>query len=80
MHVNIHHPFSFVISFQENCDMEYKFNRTKMWSIYFAEGSTLPPPYNIFPSLKSVITCCKMIRNFFKRRSNKYQLKMVRNV
>lgn len=39
--------------------MEWKFARTKLWMSYFEEGATLPPPFNILPSVKWVTRFCK---------------------
>lgn len=41
-------------SFQDHADIEWKFARTKLWMSYFEEGGTLPSPFNIIPSPKSV--------------------------
>ncbi|GAB0092353.1 Transient receptor potential protein [Sergentomyia squamirostris] len=38
----------------ERADVEWKFARTQLWMSYFEDGSTLPPPFNLFPSLKIV--------------------------
>ncbi|XP_067289692.1 short transient receptor potential channel 4a [Pseudorasbora parva] len=38
----------------DHADIEWKFARTKLWMSYFEEGGTLPPPFNIVPSPKSV--------------------------
>uniref|UniRef100_A0A8C5CUQ8 Transient receptor potential cation channel, subfamily C, member 5a n=1 Tax=Gadus morhua TaxID=8049 RepID=A0A8C5CUQ8_GADMO len=38
----------------DHADIEWKFARTKLWMSYFDEGGTLPPPFNIIPSPKSV--------------------------
>ncbi|XP_077360211.1 short transient receptor potential channel 4-like [Festucalex cinctus] len=38
----------------DHADIEWKFARTKLWMSYFEEGATLPPPFNIVPSPKSV--------------------------
>ncbi|KAL1434819.1 hypothetical protein MTO96_001712 [Rhipicephalus appendiculatus] len=35
-------------------DREWKFARSKLWMGYFDEGSTLPPPFNLIISPKSV--------------------------
>lgn len=34
--------------------MEWKFARSKLWISYFEEGGTVPPPFNIIPTPKSV--------------------------
>ncbi|XP_013380847.2 short transient receptor potential channel 5 [Lingula anatina] len=39
---------------QDNKDVEWKFARTKVWMIFFEEIGTLPPPFNLIPSPKSV--------------------------
>ncbi|CAF0722199.1 unnamed protein product [Adineta ricciae] len=35
-------------------ETEWKFARAKLWISYFEEGGTLPPPFNIVPSPKSI--------------------------
>ncbi|XP_062860430.1 short transient receptor potential channel 6 [Trichomycterus rosablanca] len=45
-------------SFQEiedDADVEWKFARAKLWFSYFEEGGTLPVPFNLVPSPKSVL-------------------------
>ncbi|XP_026860391.1 short transient receptor potential channel 6a isoform X1 [Electrophorus electricus] len=45
-------------SFQEiedDADVEWKFARAKLWFSYFKEGRTLPVPFNLVPSPKSVL-------------------------
>ncbi|KAL4658618.1 short transient receptor potential channel 6-like isoform X1 [Arapaima gigas] len=45
-------------SFQEiedDADVEWKFARAKLWIFYFEEGRTLPVPFNLVPSPKSII-------------------------
>ncbi|GAB0086179.1 Transient-receptor-potential-like protein [Sergentomyia squamirostris] len=39
----------------EHSDTEWKFARTKLWMSYFEDSSTLPPPFNIFPTVKMVM-------------------------
>ncbi|XP_017271945.1 short transient receptor potential channel 6 [Kryptolebias marmoratus] len=46
-------------SFQEiedDADVEWKFARAKLWFSYFDHGSTLPVPFNVVPSPKSVVS------------------------
>lgn len=38
---------------QGDCDVEWKFARTRLWMNYIDEGSTLPVPFNMIPSPKS---------------------------
>ncbi|XP_054721282.1 transient receptor potential protein-like [Uloborus diversus] len=41
----------------ERSDVEWKFARSKLWMSYFEDGSTVPPPFNIFPSIKFLCRC-----------------------
>uniref|UniRef100_A0AAY5KV86 Transient receptor ion channel domain-containing protein n=1 Tax=Esox lucius TaxID=8010 RepID=A0AAY5KV86_ESOLU len=47
----------------DHADIEWKFARTKLWMSYFDEGGTLPPPFNIIPSPKSVWYLCVWTHN-----------------
>ncbi|CAB3365425.1 Hypothetical predicted protein [Cloeon dipterum] len=38
----------------ERADTEWKFARSKLWISYFEEGGTVPPPFNIIPTPKSI--------------------------
>ncbi|CAF2347246.1 unnamed protein product [Rotaria sp. Silwood2] len=42
-------------------DTEWKFARAKLWTSYFEDGGTLPPPFNIIPSPKSTFYVCRYI-------------------
>uniref|UniRef100_A0A8C8E3S7 Transient receptor potential cation channel subfamily C member 4 n=1 Tax=Oryzias sinensis TaxID=183150 RepID=A0A8C8E3S7_9TELE len=55
----------------DHADMEWKFARTKLWMSYFEEGGTLPPPFNIIPSPKSVCYLFGWIRKRFCRKPAK---------
>ncbi|XP_066555892.1 short transient receptor potential channel 4b [Amia ocellicauda] len=46
----------------DHADIEWKFARTKLWMSYFEEGGTLPSPFNIIPSPKSVWYLIKWIK------------------
>ncbi|KAL2094258.1 hypothetical protein ACEWY4_008977 [Coilia grayii] len=46
----------------DHADIEWKFARTKLWMSYFEEGGTLPPPFNIIPSPKSLWYLFKWIK------------------
>ena len=39
----------------------FVFSRAKLWMSYFEEGGTLPPPFNIIPSPKSICYSCMYI-------------------
>lgn len=42
---------------EQHSDTEWKFARTKLWMSYFEESATLPPPFNIFPTVKNFTKC-----------------------
>ncbi|XP_036364090.1 transient receptor potential-gamma protein-like isoform X2 [Octopus sinensis] len=44
-------------------DEEWKFARSRLWISYFAEGATVPPPFNIFPSPKSFTNTVASVKN-----------------
>lgn len=46
--------FFFQFNFQEQSDFEWKFARSKLWMSYFSDGATVPPPFNIIPTPKSL--------------------------
>jgi hypothetical protein len=37
------------------------FSRAKLWTSYFEDGGTLPPPFNIVPSPKSICYGCRYL-------------------
>ena len=47
--------FLFLQIISEKADTEWKFARTKLWISYFDTGSTVPPPFNILPTTKSIL-------------------------
>ncbi|XP_053169156.1 short transient receptor potential channel 6 isoform X2 [Hemicordylus capensis] len=54
-------------SFQEiedDADVEWKFARAKLWFSYFEEGRTLPVPFNLVPSPKSLLYLSLRIRKW----------------
>ncbi|XP_068174143.1 short transient receptor potential channel 6 [Antennarius striatus] len=54
-------------SFQEiedDADVEWKFARAKLWFSYFEHGGTLPVPFNLLPSLTSLISLILGIKAF----------------
>ena len=42
------------VTVQDHADREWKFARSKLWMGYFDEGSTLPSPFNLIISPKSM--------------------------
>ncbi|XP_034024369.1 short transient receptor potential channel 6 [Thalassophryne amazonica] len=54
-------------SFQEiegDADVEWKFARAKLWFSYFEQGGTLPVPFNLLPSPKSVYPFFVWLKKF----------------
>ncbi|ESO12412.1 hypothetical protein HELRODRAFT_63393 [Helobdella robusta] len=47
---------------EDHADREWKFARTKLWMGYFDDGSTLPPPFNILISPKSIYYFLRSIK------------------
>uniref|UniRef100_A0A1I8JDL1 Ion_trans domain-containing protein n=1 Tax=Macrostomum lignano TaxID=282301 RepID=A0A1I8JDL1_9PLAT len=54
---------------QSECDVEWKFARTKLWLNYIDNGSTLPVPYNLLPTPQSVARAYRFVRRFFSNQS-----------
>lgn len=52
-----------LINFQEKADTEWKFARSKLWISYFEDGGTVPPPFNIIPTPKTVFYFFRWIWN-----------------
>ena len=50
--------------FHHPSDTEWKFARTKLWINHFETGTTVPPPFNIVPTPKSILRLfgCKCAR------------------
>ena len=46
---------------QEKADTEWKFARSKLWISYFEDGGTVPPPFNIIPTPKTVYYLAKWV-------------------
>ena len=46
---------------KEKADVEWKFARSKLWISYFEEGGTVPAPFNIIPTPKSIWYCIRWV-------------------
>ncbi|XP_055637159.1 transient receptor potential protein [Toxorhynchites rutilus septentrionalis] len=63
----------------ERSDSEWKFARSRLWMSYFEDGDTLPPPFNLVPSVKNfykIFNCDKAKRSttsIIKRNREKAQ-------
>ncbi|XP_045127636.1 transient-receptor-potential-like protein isoform X4 [Portunus trituberculatus] len=48
---------------EDHADQEWKFARSKLWMSYFDPGSTLPAPFNLIISPKSVFYLMRNVKN-----------------
>lgn len=59
------------VKISKRSDIEWKFARTRLWMSYFDTGSTVPAPFNIIPSIKSIrnMICaiCCLIYGFIQK-------------
>ncbi|XP_067101893.1 short transient receptor potential channel 6 [Osmerus mordax] len=63
-------------SFQEiedDADVEWKFARAKLWFSYFEEQSTLPVPFNLIPSPKSILALMLGLRDLLLMPFNRHR-------
>ena len=42
-----------ILFLKERSDTEWKFARSHLWMSYFEEGDTVPPPFNMIPTVKT---------------------------
>ncbi|KAH8024947.1 hypothetical protein HPB51_002361 [Rhipicephalus microplus] len=68
---------------QEHADVEWKFARCKLWMSNFEDGGTVPPPFNVIPTPKTVsyfLRWCyrKLCGN--SRSAKKEHLKTIRTI
>ena len=72
----------FSLSFlQEKADIEWKFARSKLWISYFEDGGTVPPPFNIIPTPKSLYYLCRWAYlKMCGRRSNHQKKEFLKTV
>ncbi|XP_009684738.2 short transient receptor potential channel 4 [Struthio camelus] len=55
----------------DHADIEWKFARTKLWMSYFEEGGTLPTPFNVIPSPKSLWYLIKWLWRHLCKKKNR---------
>lgn len=63
-------PIIPVVFFQEHSDTEWKFARTKLWLNFFEDSATLPPPFNILPSVKWITRIFRKSRKEILRKQH----------
>lgn len=49
------------VKISKRSDIEWKFARTRLWMSYFDTGSTVPAPFNIVPSVKSIVSLSRTL-------------------
>merc|ERR1719471_2333261 len=69
----MNHSYQLISVSSERADTEWKFARSKLWISYFEDGGTVPPPFNIIPTPKTLYYFFRWIYNklFTLRRSTK---------
>ncbi|EGT52084.1 CBN-TRP-1 protein [Caenorhabditis brenneri] len=70
------HSFQII---NDHADLEWKFHRTKLWMAHFDEGSSLPPPFNIVITPKSLISFVNCLLNTVRWLLGKYTYQKNRN-
>ncbi|CAD7088934.1 unnamed protein product [Hermetia illucens] len=55
---------------EEHSDTEWKFARTKLWLNFFEDSATLPPPFNILPSVKWITRIFRKSRKEILRKQH----------
>jgi len=56
---------------QGDCDVEWKFARTRLWMMYITQGSTLPVPFNMLPAPKSARYAWNVIKQLVASDGNR---------
>merc|ERR1719210_1809889 len=59
----MNHSYQLISVSSEKADIEWKFARSKLWISYFEDGGTVPPPFNIIPTPKSVYYLFRWVNN-----------------
>ena len=65
---------------QEKADIEWKFARSKLWISYFEEGGTVPPPFNIIPTPKTIYYILRWIYSGCFGQSSKMMKEHIQSV
>ncbi|XP_023651748.1 short transient receptor potential channel 3 isoform X2 [Paramormyrops kingsleyae] len=53
---------------EDDADVEWKFARSKLWLSYFDTGKTLPPPFSIVPSPKTLFQSIRRLTGLLSHR------------
>lgn len=52
---------------QDDADIQWKFSRTRMWMQYVDKGSDVPPPFNLLPNWKAIVSTIRWLCNKKKK-------------
>ncbi|XP_031558505.1 transient-receptor-potential-like protein [Actinia tenebrosa] len=63
----------FISVIQDDADIQWKFSRTRMWMQYVDRGSVVPPPFNLIPSCKSIISGLAWLKRKVLGKRSKYE-------
>ncbi|XP_063874470.1 transient receptor potential protein-like [Scylla paramamosain] len=56
------------------CDVEWKFARSKLWMSYFEQGHEMPSPFNLLPNIGSLLTTKSSVtRESIKKRQDSFR-------
>lgn len=58
---------------QNDADTEWKYARSKLWMSYFEEGGTVPAPFNVIPTPKTIWYCVKWLKDSICRCSKHHK-------
>ncbi|KAJ6222598.1 hypothetical protein RDWZM_001143 [Blomia tropicalis] len=64
----------------EQSDKEWKFARSKLWLSYFSNGATVPPPFNILPTPKSLTYILSSLTRFCFGQTKKAKNEAMRTI
>lgn len=64
---------------QTNADMEWKFSRATHWIYYYDDRNALPVPFNLIPSVYSIIVFLKSIHKKLKEAGRKGKKRSMRS-
>ncbi|OTF80222.1 transient receptor potential-gamma protein-like protein [Euroglyphus maynei] len=69
-----------LLMFGEQSDTEWKFARSKLWISYFSDGATVPPPFNIIPTPKTVLHTILWLANLCLGKTKRGKNEVIRTI
>ncbi|KAK3700087.1 hypothetical protein QZH41_015042 [Actinostola sp. cb2023] len=55
----------------DDADIQWKFSRTRMWMQYVDKGSDVPPPFNLIPNWKAIVSGVRWIYKRMRKKQRK---------